>query len=326
MTKSEAQINVTKWENIAITWGIIRIIEDAVPDSLNPPFHAARIESALQARTIGQQAQFESSSWFVFFNEYGRSIAQTQSGEYEMSGPAVLWGPLNADTRLQIAAGSVGNYLLFDDRILSDAIGLIVEAAELHLFAQQPVMLSFGRDDPRGQELETMFARIISEVRGVQFGAEIAISGYVRLLLVLLWRGVDKKTSDRDIIGGQKAKANQFRNLVEAHFRVRWKAKQYADALGLTYDRLHDLCMRAFGKPPALLIRERSLREAQVLLLRTSHNAEHIAALLGFSSASQFNHFYKKMSGDSPGNFRHRNAQPGSDPHAPRPISFSNWP
>lgn len=297
-----------------------------MPNSPSSQFQAARIESALRERTIGHHDLFEHQNWFVFFIESGRATAQTQSGVYEMTGPSILWGSLSEDTRLKIGAGSVGSYLLFSDRILADAIGLIVEAAEMHLFAQQPVMLSFERDDPRGRELEDMFERVTTEGQGRQFGAEIAISGYVRLLLVLLWRSVDKDTSDQDIIGRHKAKLNQFRNLVEAHFRSRWKAKQYAETLGLTYDRLHDLCMRALDKPPALLIRERSLREAQILLQRTSHSADHISALLGFSSASQFNHFYKSMSGESPGVFRRRISKQTGSPAERVSVSFSDWP
>lgn len=297
-----------------------------MPETPSSQFHAARIESALQERTIGHQTLFEQGKWFVFFIESGHAVAQTQSGVHEMTGPSILWGPLSADTRLQIGAGSVGSYILFNDRILSDAIGHIVEAAELNLFAQQPVMLAFQRDDAQSADLENIFERIVGEVRGRQFGIEIAISGYVRLLLVLLWRGVDKDAGEQVVIGAHKAKLNQFRNLVEAHFRSRWKAKQYAQNLGLSYDRLHDLCMRSLDKPPALLIRERSLREAQILLHRTSHSADHISALLGFSSASQFNHFYKSMSGEAPGVFRRRISKRGNDASEPASIRFSDWP
>ncbi|MGR3660307.1 MAG: helix-turn-helix domain-containing protein [Paracoccaceae bacterium] len=262
----------------------------------------------------------------MYFLSKAGAPSHTQNREYEMSGPSVLWCPLSADTRLEIGAGSIGSYLLLNDRILSDAIGLIAEAAELRMFVQQPVMLSFERDDTRGQELEYIFERIIVEAHQEQFGTEITISGYVRLLLVLLWRSVDKQSNDQELIGGHKAKLNQFRNLVEAHFRTRWQAKHYADALGLTYDRLHDLCIRALDKPPALLIRERSLREAQILLQRTSHSVDHISALLGFSSASQFNHFFKAMSGEAPGSFRRRFSKLSEDTLAGSSVRFSDWP
>lgn len=289
-------------------------------------FHAARIDCALQERTIGPQALFSQSRWFGFFLESGQASVLTQSDEYEMAGPAVLWGPLDDDTRMKINAGSVGSYLLLSDRILGDAIGMVVEAGELRLFAQQPVMLSFGRSDARCLELDEMFGRITEEVQGVKFGAEIAIAAYVRLLLVLLWRSVDKEASDRETIGSHRAALNRFRNLVEAHFRSRWKARHYADALGMTYDRLHDLCVRALGKPPALVVRERSFHEAQILLQRTSLNADRISAILGFSSASQFNHFYKSMSGETPGCYRRGILSLSEDRREKAAPRFSDWP
>ena len=118
-------------------------------DSTSAQFHAARIDCALQERTIGQSTLFTQSRWMAFYLESGHAVALTRNDSYEMSGPAVLWTPLDDDTRLKISAGSVGSYLLLSDRILGDAIGTVIEAAELRLFAQQPVMLSFDRGDPR---------------------------------------------------------------------------------------------------------------------------------------------------------------------------------
>lgn len=297
-----------------------------MPDQGSNQFVAARIDCALQERTIGPQALFTDSRWFVFFLESGGATVLTQGENYEMAGPAVIWGPMDDDTRLKIGAGGVGSYLLLSDLILSDAIGRVTEAGELALFAQQPIMLSFGQNDRRGEELDRMFEQITGEARGGQFGAEIAIAAYVRLLLVLLWRSLDREALTRDTIGTHKSELMRFRNLVEAHFRARWKAQQYAHALGLTYDRLHDLCVRALGKPPALVVRERSFHEAQILLQRTSLNADRISAILGFSSASQFNHFYKSMSGETPGRYRRSILMMGADQDEKAAPRFSDWP
>jgi AraC family transcriptional activator of pobA len=135
---------------------------------------------------------------------------------------------------------------------------------------------------------------------------------------------------DRDIIPQETRSQgfgdiNVFRNLVEAHFRARWTARHYAEEMGITYDRLHDLCVRLVGKPPARLIRERSLHEARVLLQRTSLSSERIAAMLGFSSASQFNHFFKSMAGETPGAYRKQLL----GPRAAREdgiAGFADWP
>ena len=295
-------------------------------DSTSAQFHAARIDCALQERTIGHPSLFAHSRWMAFYLESGHAVALTRNNSYEMSGPAVLWVPLDDDTRLKISAGSVGSYLLLSDRILGDAIGTVIEAAELRLFAQQPVMLSFDRSDPRSAQLDAKFERITAEVRGAGFGSEIAISAYTRLLLVLLWRSVDTEAVERDTIGHRRAELSRFRNLVEAHFRARWKATQYAEALGLTYDRLHDLCVRSLGKPPALVVRERSFHEAQILLQRTSLSADRISAILGFSSASQFNHFYKSMSGETPGTYRRALLALSAENRERVAPRFSDWP
>lgn len=297
-----------------------------MPDSAAPQFRAARVDCALQERTIGTQAAFAHSRWFAFFLESGHAVARTQAGEFELTGPALQWGPLDEDTRLRIAAGSAGHYLFMTDRVLDDAIGVVAEAADLRLFVRRHMIVSLGRSDPRTAEVELLFERIAAEAVSTGFGTELSVSALVRLLLVALWRSRGREDAMRQAtVGHGRREINRFRNLVESHFRARWKARQYADALGMSYDRLHDLCMRSVGKPPARLIRERCFNEAQILLQRTTLSAERIAAMLGFTSASQFNHFFRSMAEETPGAFRKRIAE-HSDRRKESLSTFSDWP
>lgn len=294
-----------------------------MPDLSSAPFRAARIECALQERTISTQSAVAQSRWFAFFIESGHAVAETPTREIELSGPALHWGPLDAGTRLRIAAGSAGHYLFLSDSVLNDAIGTVAEAADLRLFAQGHAVASFDRADTRAGRLDRIFARIAAEAGSDAFGTEIAIAAYVRLILIFLWRSLERERPDT--AGHRRAEINRFRNLVEAHFRARWKARDYAEKLGMSYDRLHDLCVRSVGKPPAQLIRERGLHEARILLQRTTLSAERIAAMLGFSSASQFNHFFKSMSNETPGAFRARITGRSPEPGKAVPM-FSDWP
>ncbi|WP_281844003.1 helix-turn-helix domain-containing protein [Sinisalibacter aestuarii] len=297
-----------------------------MPDSVTPQFRAARVDCALQERMIGTQAAFARSRWFAFFLESGHAVAQTQAGEFELTGPALQWGPLDEDTRLRIDAGSAGHYLFLSDRMLDDAIGVVAEAADLRQFARRHMVVTLGRSDPRTTDLETLFERIEAEAARAAFGTEISVSAYIRLLLVALWRGREREGAGaRTTVGQGRREINRFRNLVEAHFRARWKARQYAAALGMSYDRLHDLCVRSVGKPPAQLIRERCFHEAEILLRRTTLSAERISAMLGFSSASQFNHFFKAIAQETPGAFRSRIASSQEAP-ATQAARFSDWP
>lgn len=294
-------------------------------DSPSSRLRAGRVECALQERVIGTRAAAAQYQWFVFFLDDGHAVAETHGGEFEMSGPAMSWGPLEEESRLRVSAGSSGYYLFFGQPVLDDAIGAAAESTELRMFAAQHLAASFDRNDPLGPRLETLFQRILSESKTGAFGAEISVAAYLRILLVLFWRSTDRAPPAREASRQGPGDVNQFRHLVEAHFRARWSARQYAAAMGITYDRLHDICMRTVSKPPARLIRERCLHEAQVLLQRTTLSSERIAAMLGFSSASQFNHFYKAMSGETPGAYRKQMAErsDASDAAAPR---FADWP
>jgi AraC family transcriptional activator of pobA len=311
--------------HLLLKYGVIRGLETKMFDSLSPQFRAARIDSGLQERLLGARAAAAQYQHFAFFLDSGQALAQTRTGEFELSGPAVHWGRLSSDTRVRLAAGSTGYYIFLGDQVLEDAIGTVAEAAELRLFAEQQVVAAFDRGDAMVARFDLLFSRVVEEAGQVQFGTEIAVSAYLRLLLVLIWRSADRDEGVPEVTGHGRGQINRFRALVESHFRARWPARKYAAALGMSYDRLHDLCVRSVGKPPALLIRERCLHEAQVLLQRTSLSAERISAMLGFSSASQFNHFFKSMAKETPGAFRKRMLVRGdrSDEALPR---FSDWP
>lgn len=297
-----------------------------MPNSAFPQFRASRVDCALQERTIGAQAAFARSRWFAFYLESGDAVVQTQVGDFELSGPALQWGPLDEDTRLKIAAGSVGHYLFMTDRVFEDAIGVVAEAADLRLLAQRHTVLSLDRTQGGTDDFDRFFARIGAEAANADLVTEIAVSAYVRLLLLTLWRSQPRDAAAKTAaVGPGGREINRFRNLVEAHFRTRWKARHYAEALGMSYDRLHDLCVRSVGRPPAQLIRERCFHEAQILLQRTSLSAERISAMLGFTSSSQFNHFFKSMAEETPGAFRKRMSGRIVTP-ADAAESFSDWP
>ena len=98
----------------------------------------------------------------------------------------------------------------------------------------------------------------------------------------------------------------RFGKLAEIRFRERWGVRDYASELGLSTDRLHDICTRILGKPPLRLIHERTLSESQSLLERSSRTVDQIADVLGFHTASQFSKFFKSIVGVPPGAYQRK--------------------
>lgn len=293
-------------------------------DPASPQFRCGRFESALQEKHLGTHSATTHFNRFAFFLEFGQAATQTARGEFELSGPALHWGPIEPDTRLRIAAGSAGFYLFIGDQVLNDAIGLAEEASTLRRLSSQHVVTAIDTSDAFTKQLEALFSQIVQEAQTRQFGTDIAMAAHVRLLLISLWRNLQVGLEHSPGAVDGRGVINGFRQLVESHFRARWSAKRYARELGISYDRLHDNCLRAVGKPPALLIRERVLHEARVLLQRTSATNERVAATLGFSSASQFSHFFKSMSGETPGAYRKAAHARRDQPE--EIVQFSDWP
>ena len=225
--------------------------------------------------------------------------------------------------RLRVAAGSTGQHVLVSEHLLTSAIGLSPETAELRFLTDHTATLDLTDNGAGFADASTCFGMILREAKSNQPGGEVIIAAQIRVLLVLLWRA---STDLGPVTPHAQPILRQFRNLVEVHFRNRWPVARYAGELGIPYDRLHDLCSGTLGKSPLQLIHERLCYQACLTLERTSMTNDQIAASLGFSTASHFNNFFKKTMQIAPGAYRKSaTPSPQGQPDAPGKL-FSDWP
>jgi AraC family transcriptional activator of pobA len=101
---------------------------------------------------------------------------------------------------------------------------------------------------------------------------------------------------------------------------------RYAAELGLSADRLHDLCVQQLGRSPRQLLHQRTVREACALLAGTEHPIERIAGALGFGSASHFSRLFKRWLGVSPQGWRQQARREPGRGSAALPASYADWP
>ncbi len=301
---------------------------------------AEPIRPALQDRTLGGRVRLPGRTWQVILLTAGRAEAVAPVDDANgpadgrasvgppraIAAPALVWWPDAPGLRFRLRAGSAGGHLLVDDTALAGAIGVRPEAEDLRLLVQHPATLPL--DDAPGARSKAAAAidLILAETMVPARGADLVIEAQLRVLLVLLWRhaalppGTGPATSTRLL--------QAFRQSVEAHFRDRWTVADHARALGLTPDRLHDLCTRALGKPPQRLIHERLAHEARLMLVRSSATLDQIAGALGFSHPGHFNRFFRGIEGVPPGVWRR--AQAADSPDTPAtgapPPSYADWP
>ncbi|AUI66011.1 MULTISPECIES: helix-turn-helix domain-containing protein [Glaesserella] len=102
----------------------------------------------------------------------------------------------------------------------------------------------------------------------------------------------------------KKQRWQQFRQLLEQHFRSKHQVQFYAEQLACTEKTLGSACLAHTGLPAKTVINQRLLLEAKRLLVHTQQSIKQIALQLGFEEATHFNKFFKKYEGTTPKGFR----------------------
>lgn len=290
------------------------------------PFFAEEIRPGLQGRTLGGLVDLKSRSWRAILLRAGEVSIEEAGEARAFAGPCLLWLPHGGgEARFRLRAGSAGAHLLMGEATLANAIGVKPESAALRVFSARAYHLALADAGALQDDIERCFDLINREAAAPAPGSATITEAQVRVLLVLLWRNL----ADDPLSRGPQSPAAlillRFRQALETHFRDRWSVARYADELGVSPDRLHDLCSRNLGRAPQRLIHERLAHEGRVLLERSPQTLEQIAAYLGFPSAAQFNAFFKAHHGMPPGAYRRRAAATREGEGLAVP-SYADWP
>jgi AraC-like DNA-binding protein len=104
--------------------------------------------------------------------------------------------------------------------------------------------------------------------------------------------------------GGELLLLQTLENLIEEHYKEHLPVTFYADQLHVTTKHLNEICKRALAKTTNELIQERSVLEAQRLLIHSELTSTQIAAELGYFDTTYFFRFFKKHTGQTPEQFR----------------------
>lgn len=97
---------------------------------------------------------------------------------------------------------------------------------------------------------------------------------------------------------------NNFRTLLEEHFREQLSIAEYANMMSIAERTLHRACKDVTGSSPLKIAHRRVVLEAQRLLLYSSLSIGEIAYHLGFSDPSSFSRFFVDQMDEPPQTFR----------------------
>lgn len=214
-----------------------------------------------------------------------------------LSGPAIVWAPAGETGSVLFDAGAEGASLAIPDLVLGSAMPTGAVFAQVREAIARPIL---GARIPvaAARQLSQALQAIEQELSANEPGAQEVIRHHLALVLISIWRlanpGHDRpQPSPRAIV-------RSFVHLVELHIRDHWSISTYAEALGVTADRLNTATRRATGRTPMELIHERLMTEASILLDNSGLQVSEVAEVLGFKDAAYFSRFFKRIAGVSP--------------------------
>jgi len=165
-------------------------------------------------------------------------------------------------------------------------------------------------DDLTGEHQREKRKRIFTEVSiaAARFGlgCDAAIMAYILVVVVestlpkLLqgWQPPTKMdSSDTSLL-------YQYQILVENHFREHLTIESYCQMLGVTRNKLIEVCKQLSELTPLELVHKRMILEAKRELLSSMKTVNEITFDLGFIDYAYFSRFFKNQTGFSPTHFR----------------------
>lgn len=284
---------------------------------------AGTLSGALQPRIVGLAENLSGPSWFAMLVEAG--TAQLTGDDTLLSGPVLAWRPWNREARARFSPGTAGTYVILGPTALANTVGHMPESRELREIADRAVVVPLTPGSEVYGALRPAFHGLARELGSDRVAAHAVVEAYLRIVLVEVYR-VSLSEHDRGETGSPSHRVfADYSALVEAHFREHWKVADYARVLGVSRDRLGDICQRVRGMGPKQLIDRRITLEARLQLENSSNSIQEVAGLLGFATSAQFNRFFSRQVGRPPGVYRASYVE-GGQASVTDPARPYDWP
>jgi AraC-like DNA-binding protein len=142
------------------------------------------------------------------------------------------------------------------------------------------------------------------QIQAHPFGTEIVKHTFHIFLSEMAAVAVKYKVLSKPKVSRKRDLVMQFVNLVNDNFKEHRSVKFYADQLAITPKYLTEIVHEVTGKPASVLIDEKVMYEAKLLLNNPRLSISQIADVLHFSDQSFLGKFFKRHLGLSPSQYR----------------------
>ena len=240
----------------------------------------------------------------LIFVMRGRGLVQAESVRMQFRPPALMLMPAGAVHGFEFEPGTTG-YVVSLSVELQHELGR--REPELAVLFTAPLTLELDSAALRATDLASAFRMLAREAVRSSTGHELALQGWLEVLLANVLRLARRRPAGTDLTSGRRrALVARFSERIERRYRKGEPLTDYVAALNVSESRLRNACLAVTGQTPVQLLHQRMLLEAKRQLLYTDEPVRGIAYALGFTDAAYFTRFFSRHVGLSPRAFRAR--------------------
>jgi AraC-like DNA-binding protein len=174
-----------------------------------------------------------------------------------------------------------------------------------------PWFILRGERAPSLGPVSLTVAMLAEEAQGESLGRETVLHGLLDVLFTQLLRVIVEQQGTQASGWSQAVREPHIRQavtLLHQEFARDWTLESLARAVGLSRSVLAERFRDAMGDTPLAYLRTVRLQRAMRLLADGAQTLEQVALAVGYQDAFGFSKAFKKAVGESPGEFRRRNA------------------
>ena len=166
---------------------------------------------------------------------------------------------------------------------------LMVTGSDVPRFFTSPLIRQHGM----GSNFSSAIATYLNQNEGIMAAVNNAKS-YVNQQIVF----------STDLVGRSSDLYNEFVSEISLHIKTNNDVHYYADKLNVSSRYLAQVTRRIANKTPKAIIDDYLIREVEHTLLLTDKTMQETAYAYGFTSPAHFAKFFKKMTGQTPSDYR----------------------
>lgn len=184
---------------------------------------------------------------------------------------------------------------LLQDRSMLKELPVLQNPDDRHEIVLSPADIHF---------LDNLMHRMLEEYVLEQNWQKSMLQSYLNVFLLYLSRLYTIQFPSDAIATNGRMLVKRMKALLETEYAKLHQVSDYARLLNVTPGHLNDTIKEHTGVSAIALIHERILLEAKRVLFHANLSVKEIGWRLGFEDAAYFNRFFKRVSGETPVQFR----------------------